>query len=131
MDLRKQFAVDATLEREGVWVDMGEGAAIRIARLNSEQYRRALRRRLEPHKVRLRLNKVPEELLERLTVETLAETVLIDWRGIEDGGEPLTYSREAAERLLTDLPEFREFVVAQAGDLALFQQQRVEAEQGN
>lgn len=53
---------------------------------------------------------------DRITTTLLLETVLLDWRGIVDGDQPLPYSREMAEKLLTD-PAWRNFraAVAYAG----------------
>lgn len=44
----------------------------------------------------------------KLARQLLLETVLIDWRGLADGGKPVPYSREQAEKLLTE-PEYRDF----------------------
>jgi hypothetical protein len=64
------------------------------------------------------------EIQEALDIRLLAETVLVDWDGIDgDDGEPLEYSEELAEQLLSD-PEMAVFrravthaasVVAQQG----------------
>ena len=53
----------------------------------------------------------PEDRL-RINSILVRETSLLDWRGIENGtGEPLPYSKEAANKYLTD-PEYEAFVWA-------------------
>ena len=64
------------------------------------------------------------DVQDALDVRLLAETVLVDWDGIDDDdGEPLEYSKEIAEELLSD-PDLEVFhravthaasVVAQQG----------------
>lgn len=38
----------------------------------------------------------------RIMTTLLLETVLLDWRGITEGDQPVRFSREAAQQLLTD-----------------------------
>jgi len=53
----------------------------------------------------------PDDRL-RINSILVRETSLLDWRGIENGtGEPLPYSKEAANKYLTD-PEYEAFVWA-------------------
>jgi hypothetical protein len=53
----------------------------------------------------------PEDRL-RINAILVRDTSLLDWRGIENGtGEPLPYSKEAANSYLTD-PEYEAFVWA-------------------
>jgi hypothetical protein len=53
----------------------------------------------------------PEDRL-RINSILLRETSLLDWRGIENGtGEPLPFSKEVANKYLTD-PEYEAFLWA-------------------
>lgn len=60
---------------------------------------------------------------ERVTVECLVETILIDWDGVQDDqGEPLPFNKDLARKILSDpdLRLFREAVMwasAQVGEL--------------
>lgn len=127
MDIRKTFGTDAKLESEGVWMDLGEGARIKVARAGNPANRRKLTKLMERHRVTLRTRNLPEDVLERITIETMAETLLLDWTGIEERGETVPYSLENATRLLTDYKDFRDQVAALAADMALF---RAESEEG-
>jgi hypothetical protein len=52
---------------------------------------------------------IGDEENEKIVRTRLIEAILIDWRGLErDDGSPLSYSREEAERMLTD-PEYHFF----------------------
>lgn len=126
MDLTR-FKADPQLEDEGVWtsIDAGTGARIKIARIGNRRYREAMTRRLKPYRRALRNGTLDERVTEQITAEVLAETVLLDWQGLTDGGTPLTYSAEAARNLLCDarFKDFRDLVVEMASDLELYRQQ--------
>jgi hypothetical protein len=123
MDIKKQYGTSETLEQSGVWVDMGDGASVLVARSGNPDNSRLIKRLLAPHKVALRNGKLADDVAERITIEAMAETILLDWKGIEEDGKPVKYSRDAAIRLLTDYKDFRDQVAAFSTELALFQQQ--------
>lgn len=126
MDLTR-FKADPQLEDEGVWtsIDAGTGARIKIARIGNRRYREAMTKRLKPYRRALRNGTLDERVTEQITAEVLAETVLLDWQGLTDGGTPLAYSAEAARTLLCDtrFKDFRDLVVEMASDLELYRQQ--------
>jgi hypothetical protein len=134
MDLTR-FKADPQLEDEGVWtsVDVGTGARIKIARIGNRRYREAMTKRLKPYRRALRNGTLDERVTEQITAEVLAETVLLDWQGLTDGGAPLTYSAEAARTLLCDtrFKDFRDLVVEMASDLELYRQQDLEDAEKN
>lgn len=47
----------------------------------------------------------------RILGEVLHEAVLLDWEGFTDGGQPVTYSADLAEKWLTD-PDYSDFADA-------------------
>lgn len=56
-----------------------------------------------------------EEIANLLICEQLADGVIVDWKGIFDrDGQPIEFSPVVARKLLSDLPEFRDVVVAMA-----------------
>lgn len=129
MDLTR-FKADPVLEDEGVWtsVDAGTEASIKIARIGNRRYREAMTRRLKPFRRALRNGTLDEKVTEKITAEVLAETILLDWKGLTQNGVPLSYSPEAAKELLCDnrFKDFRDLVVELAGDLELYRQQDIE-----
>ncbi len=112
INLHQRFATNAQAERDGAWVDLGEGAAIRVARFNNPRHKTLRERLLRPYRGLLLAGRdLPEDVEDRIAIDCLAETILLDWRGIEDGqGQPMSYDVETARSLLTSLRDFRETV---------------------
>lgn len=89
-------------------------------RLLQEEQRRQLRMR-QLGQAPLPLTAAQEQQLEaletELLVETLAQTVLLDWRGQTSDDEPTPYSLEVAIETLTASATFRDFIVSLAGEV--------------
>lgn len=122
MKFADTFGTNEKLELEGVWVDMGEGGSIKIARAGNPENKRLLKRLIAPHKQALRADNLPVDVLEKLTIEAMSRTILLDWKGIDDSeGKPLPYSQEEAVRQLTKFKDFRDYVAAISADMKVFQ----------
>lgn len=121
MDIKKSFGTSLALENEGVWIELGEGASIKVARVGNKENKALLKKLIAPHKMAARNDKLADEVWEKITVESMAATILLDWKGIEDDGKALPYNKENAIRLLTDYKDFREQVASFSSELALFQ----------
>lgn len=117
MGISKKFRCATEKISEGVWVDLGDGLQVRVASMKSERYEDALERILKPHRVAMKTNTLPEEVLEAAVIEATAEAVLLDWRG-----DDKPYSKAQAIAYLSDpeMRQFRETVVALARDFELF-----------
>jgi hypothetical protein len=116
MDL-KSFKTDPALD-EGAWLALGD-AEIKIARLGSPRYQSAVTRRLKPHRESLELGVMSDADAQKITIELLADFILLDWKGVELDGKPLPYSRENAIQAL-GIEVFRTWVQEQARDLENF-----------
>lgn len=127
MDIKKAFGTNENLERDGVWIDMGDGASVKVARSGNRENRAVVKRLLAPHKVALRNDKLSDDVIEKVTIEAMADTILIDWKGISEDGKAVPYTRDNAIRLLTDYKDFRDQVSAFSTELALFQDRQEEA----
>lgn len=110
LDIRKRFGTDAKREIEGTTVDLGEGASVTVARWNNARHRAALDRLRRPYRSLLLAGReLPEDVSEAIGIEAMAETILLDWQGfIDESGQPLAHSREAAQALLTEVKDFRD-----------------------
>ena len=110
----RKFAWDKGAEEQGVWRTVFDGAAeLKIARFNNPKHNALLRRLRDENEELLKdetTEKAQSKLLE-ISGLAMAETVLTDWRGIldEDGNE-LPYSNEAAYDLLKNYEEFADLV---------------------
>ena len=129
MDISKEYATDEKKELEGVWEDIGDGGRILIARTNNPKYEKLFTKLIKPHRGRLRRGNLSDELSKEITVKLLADTILLDWEGIEEDGESLQYSKPEAERLLKDYKDFRNMVSEMAGEIDLFRQEEEEEDQ--
>ncbi len=131
MDIRKHFGTNQKAEEAGTWVDIGQGARIRVARNTNTRYREKLRDILRPYRGAISANALDDKTSHALLAKAFAGTVLLDWQGIEEDGKPLAYTIEDAERLLRDAPEFYRSVESFASDVGLFRDQSESAEQKN
>ncbi len=120
MDVAKKFGTDKVKEEAGVWVSLGDGAEVLVARLTNKSYVAAIKRLTMPHRVALRNRSLPEDLNFDITIKAMAEAVLLDWKGFQENGKNLAYNREAAERLLKDYADFREQIAGIASDMDNF-----------
>lgn len=123
MDI-KQYAPTATLETE-IWIDGPEGSRFKIRSAESSIYRSrlaALARKENPHKLR----KDPEAQ-RRMTVEAMADAILVDWEGVTNEGTPLPCD-DKNRRMLLNIPEIRELIATESQDLANFRREAVAAD---
>lgn len=116
-----QLKTDLKRETEGAWVDYRPGVRLRIARVNNPNYDALLRKLGKPYRSQLRREDLAGDVLDDIVRKVFAETVLLDWEGIEDDdGKPVPYSKEQALAYLTDIPDFYRDVQELAGQAALF-----------
>ncbi|KFI27786.1 hypothetical protein CN97_00735 [Haematobacter massiliensis] len=115
MDLRG-IKRDTSIAQEGQWVKAVpnfEDAEFLVRGWASPKvlaYRSRLER-LAPRKDRNADGSIKEAARMRIVAEVLAGVVLLDWRNIGDGGEPLEYSQELAAKIFAD-PDFVMFTDA-------------------
>lgn len=132
MDLNR-FKSDPTREEDGVWVEVGDGARLRIARIGSKKYHSEFTRRSKPYKRQIRSETLPDSVADKILAETLASAVLLDWDGLTLGGKALKYSRDKAVELLMDpaMKDFRALVVELATDAEQYRADELEADAKN
>jgi len=123
VDIKASFATNPALELNGAWVDIGDGSSVLVARNGNKNSRALSKQLVAPHKVALRNDKLPDDVLEKITIQVMAQTILLDWKGIDEAGQPVPYTVENARRLLTDYPDFRDQVSGIASDMRNYQDQ--------
>lgn len=132
MDLAS-FKTNLTAEIEGVWVEIGEGCELLIARLGNKEFRKFMKSASKPYRSMMRNDQLPDDVAEKLMVKALAATILLDWKELKLGGKKLKYSKEECERVLGDeeFKDFRDLVVEIAQARETFRFEEIEAAAGN
>jgi hypothetical protein len=139
MSLYKEFETNQAAEVEGKFVEYGandDGSipAFKLARMSkvNKRYTKALERATRPHRRAIEMETMNNELAERLFREVFVDTVLLDWRNVQDReGKKLAFNRENALKLLTDLPELYDDLQEKAKKASLFRDDASEKEAGN
>ena len=129
----QRYRTDPVLEEEGVWIDLGEGIKIRVARTRSKAAKTALMRLHRPYEsLRQSGRGLPEALQDKLTKQWVAEAILRDWQGVTDAaGKTLTFSPETALQVFEAFPDFLDEVVFFANQQETFRAEALEATEGN
>jgi hypothetical protein len=106
--------INEELVEEGKWVEYC-GVPLKVGRTNSKRFKKAFRRLSKPYERKMRENKLDPETSEKLYCRAMAEAVLLDWDENQFPGK-VAYSHDAAEQLLLDDVDCRDFVAEVAGD---------------
>lgn len=118
----RDITADRNKEVQGVWLPVGEGFDVKVARMPNPKFNARLQELGRPYRSQLRRGQYDAATVEKLTTEAMAETVLLDWRGLEDDdGNPIPYSQQKAKELLSDNSSFAEIVQELASDYSNFQ----------
>lgn len=129
-----QFTTDKDKTLDGVWVEVGAGMKIKVARLNNTRYKTCLRGLSKPHVVQLRQNnEAAAQLAEALTREAYAKCILLGWENLldADGITVIPYSEAKALKLLTDHQDFYDIVESLASEQQLFAEDAEAESEGN
>jgi hypothetical protein len=130
MDIFSSYATDETSEVEGTWFNLSKTASVRVARSGNSNFATGLRKAMEKHSVELEGN-TPEadQVAEGLMVDLMADTILLDWKGLQFKGKDVAYSREMARTMLR-IKDFRKKISGFSDNFESFKAKAEEA-QGN
>lgn len=119
-DLSEEFGSNPKAEIEGVWVVVGEGAKVLIARLGNPQAQRAYRK--IPRAVRAQIEDAALGGAEakNFLADFMSKHVLLGWEGFSDAGKALKYSTESAKKMLAKHRRFSDRIWELTTDDALF-----------
>lgn len=132
MDLKKQFETDEKLEENGVWISLGQGAEVLVARFGNKKHRDALERHRTPHKALIASGRqLPAEIADQILLHAAVDAILLDWRGITENGEPVPFSKQKALEYLRDLKDFRAQIDFVSGQMETFRRHAMEEDAGN
>lgn len=131
MDIAKAFATNAKKENEGVWIPGPDGAEFLIARMGNENFKKLSTELAKPHRRLIQLNRLDDKIVQEITAEVMARTILLGWKGVKEAGKPVEYSPETAKRWLLAYKDFAEFISGVAATQSLYQDELEEAAAGN
>jgi len=129
MDLGKVFGTDKDLEENGVWVDIGDGAKIKVARISNSRAAKAMQKLQESNKVAEKFNS--SAINDEAVIKIISETVLLDWEGMTEDGENVQYSNENAFKMLSKYNDFFTVVTELSGKMETFRKQDIEEDKEN
>ena len=125
MDIFKQFQTDEKAEVEGVWIPLDATTKVKIARLQNPRHTACLKRLSTPYiKPGMRQSDIPDDVYNEIAREAVAETILVDWSGVERDGQPVPYSKDAALEACR-VKDFYILVVTAAGTMETFRTARL------
>jgi hypothetical protein len=125
---------DLKKESSGVWIPFAEGVELKIARARNPLYLERLQVLVEPHRQSIRDDTMNTDVLGDILKKVRAETILLDWKNIEDkNGNTIPYSSRQALEFFND-PELKElyaFVVITSERAELFRKDFVKESEKN
>lgn len=112
MDIFTSYATDPLKEQNGVWQQVGD-ARFLVARSGNRENVRLLRTLVEKHQQDLDSSDkaLAEKVNDDVTIQVLAQTILLGWEGVTYQGQAFPYSRENAAKAL----QHRDFRIMIAG----------------
>ena len=116
----KDFKTDKVKEKEGVWEDLGDGCSMLIARYGNPAMIRAYRK--YPRMIRRRLENgdVADDKSAKIMAGVMADTILLEWKGLKEDGKNVPYNKENCVRILVEYPDVREMVFEIANEAKLY-----------
>lgn len=131
--LYEMYETSEDLETKGVDLQIGP-AKFRVARAGGEntKFRKRVEVLTRPHRKQIQSGNMDPKVMEQLSMEAMIDTVLLGWTGVtgKDGKE-IKYSKAAAKKLFTDLPDLYLTIVEEAGNHANFRAALVEEDAKN
>jgi hypothetical protein len=149
----KKLRTDRSAERDGVWKDWGStGVRVRIARVSTVMYEMLRNQKMAAHAAELfehidaikaagdNMDLIPDAvraLYDQINAECLAELAVRDWEGIEWSDEdnpddqPLECTQENAILVMTEVTDFRDWVLKETLDRENYVPRAAEALVGN
>ena len=124
MDLR-EFKTDKSKEEDGVWESLGDECSVKVARYGNPAMLRAYRKYPRVLRQRLENGQVDDDKSAAVMAEVMADTVLLDWKGLKEDKKNVPYNRENCIRVLKEYPDFRGMVFEIANEAQLYHEEGV------
>lgn len=129
MDLQSLYT-DHDKEVAGAWVRLDEDTELKIARLYNERFLQRYNELVKPGEVLANDNTlaISSERADNIMGTLIADSILLDWRGLTQGGEPIEYSKEKVIEIWTDdrCREFRRIVMEASQNLENYRLEEID-----
>jgi len=130
----ERYKTDRKSEEEGIWVDFGDGIKVQLRRMNSDHSKKTRARLEKPYATTYRGREMPQSLQEDLLNKQMAQSIVMNWEGIEDpksDGKMLAYTEENVLRICEEFKDFREDLLTASMERATFQLEALKDAEGN
>lgn len=114
------FGTDKKKISEGVWWEPHPGMKFLVARYDNPNFKKVLAEKRKPYLKRIRSLEFSEEFAKiavQLVKETIAETVLLDWSGVDEDKKPVKRSVGKVLEYFDAEPEFYEEITDFSKDI--------------
>lgn len=121
------YETSGEAEANGAWVDLGPSSFL-LARTGgaNENFMKTASKRLKPYQAAL--DQLSKPAADELAIGIFVDTVLLGWKNVKDrAGNVIEFSKEAAKKLLKELPNLFQVLQAEAGKMSNFTQANLDA----
>lgn len=130
LDVRK-YKTDQNKEERGVWVEVDEGAWLKIARAGNENWQKEYGKLAQTVRNKMENGSLNNDRADKIVSDIMSKTILLDWQGLAEGGEEIPYSQKKAYEILYNYPDLRAEVMSYARNQEYFKDEAVETDLGN
>lgn len=130
LDFKKAYGYNKKNAQDGMWVSLDEenGVSIKVAKIGTVVYLNTVQKHARKYQALARVNRLTAEQTLEINAKTLADCILLDWKGVMEDGVLIEYSPANAYRILKEYDEFRNLVELHASDPELFQDNIIDME---
>ena len=121
----KDFKTDKDKEKDGVWEDLGDGCSVLVARYGNQAMVNAYRKYPRVLRQRLESGQVDDDKSSTIMAKVMADTILLDWKGLKEDGKEVVYSKEECVRVLTEYPDIRTMIFEISNEAQLYHDESV------
>lgn len=110
VNVYQEYETDRSAEEDGAWVELRAGVKVKIRSETSSIVRDYATKLAKTQRNILKANGwvLPPKMSDRNDVLMCKNAIVTDWDGVSDReGNPLPFSPDNVERVMTDLPGFR------------------------
>ena len=116
----KDFKTDKDKEKDGVWEDLGDGCSVLVARYGNQAMINAYRKYPRVLRQRLESGQVDDDKSSNILSKVMADTILLNWKGLKEDGKEVIYSKEECIRILADYPDVRNMIFEISNEAQLY-----------